>query len=116
MTYLGNLEKIEVVKNKKAYITADKGYCCRRNREEAKRMGYKLLCPLKKNMRGPGMNDKQKDIYKRRILVENYYSHIKIEAKIMGIYERKKVNYEGIVKLVNIKMISKRIDEYERQQ
>jgi len=67
-------------------------------------------------MRGPGMNDKQKDIYKRRILVENYYSHIKIEAKIMGIYERKKVNYEGIVKLVNIKMISKRIDEYERQQ
>jgi len=31
--------------------------------EVAKIMGYKLLCPLKKNIRGPKMNDKQKDIY-----------------------------------------------------
>ena len=59
-------------------------------------------------MSWPGMNDKQK------ILVENYYIHIKIWAKIIGIYERQNVNYEGIVKLVNIKMISKRIDEYKK--
>ena len=33
----------------------------------------------------------------------------------MEIYERKKVNYEEIVKLVNIKMTNKRIDGCERQ-
>ena len=47
-----NIKKIEINKKRKAYITTDKGYCSKRNREEAKRMGYKLLCPLKKNMKG----------------------------------------------------------------
>ena len=56
------------------------------------------------------MDKKELGIYKRRVLVENYYGHIKLEAKITGIYERKKENYEGIVKLVNIKIISNRIE------
>ena len=51
----------------------------------------------------------KKEIYKRRILVENYYGHIKIEAKIMGIYERRKENYEGIVKLANINIVGNKI-------
>lgn len=106
-----NIKRIEIKKKKQAYITADKGYCCKKNREEAEKMGYKLLCPLKKNMKGKKMDKKEIEIYKRRVLVENYYGHIKIEAKITGIYERKKENYEGIVKLVNIKIISSKIGE-----
>lgn len=108
-----NVEKLKEKIEKKGYITADKGYCSKKNRGEAEKMGYKLLCPLKKNMKGRKMTKKEERIYKGRIKVENYYAHIKQNAKIMCVFEREIKNYEGIVNIVNIKRIDERMKELD---
>jgi hypothetical protein len=55
------------------------------------------------------MNNKQKEIYKKRIIIENYHSWIKKFPKIKSLYERNIDSYKGLLLLGISIIINRRI-------
>jgi transposase len=98
----------------KQYILADKGYCSSNIKKEIIEKGYELICPKnKRNTKNKKkivkMTNKKREIYKRRIIVENSFSWIKMNKRINNIHEKKFETYLSFVYLSLIKLICKRI-------
>ena len=96
----------------KQYILADKGYDSKNNHDISIKKGYTpLIAQNIRNTKDPKkiriMNRKEKEIYKKRIKIENYHSWIKKFKKISSLYERNIDNYRGLL-LVGISIIISR--------
>lgn len=86
----------------KQYLIADSGYDSKNNHAFLKNKGYTPL--IKQNIRNitnkkliRNMNEKHKEIYKKRIVIENYHAWLKKFPKIKLLCERKIENYVGLL-------------------
>lgn len=93
----------------KQYFLADGGYDSKKNHKKLINKGYMPI--IKQNRRNiknkkliRKMNTKQKQIYKKRMIIENYHAWIKKFSKIKSLHERNIENYRGIL-LVGISII-----------
>jgi hypothetical protein len=93
----------------KQYLLADSGYDSKKNHKKLINEGYiPIIKQNKRNIKNEKlkriMNIKQKKIYKKRTIIENYHSWIKKFAKVKSLYERKIKYYKGLL-LVGISLI-----------
>lgn len=107
-------EKYRNSNRHKQYFMADSGYDSSKVREILTQKGYYVIIPVnKRNTKDitkiKNMDTKEKEIYKKRIVVENYFSWIKNTPKIMNVIERSIKSYEAIVKIITSELISKKI-------
>ena len=98
----------------KQYFLADSGYDSKKNFKKLEDNGYiPIIKQNKRNIKNRKlirkMNTKQKNIYKKRIVIENYHSWIKKFSKIKSLYERNIVNYRGLLLLGISVIIHRRI-------
>ena len=93
------------------YIMADKAYDSKKIREIIKSKNYKPIIAKRKykNRRTVSLKKKHIKIYRKRIIVENFFSWIKSYAKIDKIYEKKIGSYEGLLKLAIAMLIYKKM-------
>lgn len=75
-------ETKNIIQNKNINILADKGYCSKKIRNEIKDLGCKpIIAYNKRNCKNidniPILNNDEKRIYKKRIIVENIFCYIK---------------------------------------
>jgi transposase len=92
---------------------ADKGYDTVENRTLIENKGYKVIIAYnKRNTKEPTklkkLTAKEKVIYKQRIVVENYYSWIKMFPKLMFVFEKSINNYQQILFLATCLLIFNR--------
>lgn len=100
----------------KQNLLADSGYCSKKNRSYLKRKGYTSLIKYnkrntknKKIINENKFNKKDKQIYKKRFVIEAYFSWIKNFPVINQNYQKTISSYEGLVSLASFIIISKRI-------
>ena len=98
----------------KQYLLADKGYDSKENHKLCIKKGYTpLIAQNRRNIKNKKllrkMNTKQKNIYKKRHIIENYHSWIKKMAKINCLYERNIHHYKGLLLLGISIIINRRI-------
>lgn len=98
----------------KQYFLADKGYDTKAIINNAIKRGYIPIIP--QNKRGiknkkllRHLNMKQKNILKKRHIVENYFSWIKRMPKIKHLYEKNINSYKGLLLIASSIIISRRI-------
>lgn len=98
----------------KQYLMADTGYDSKKNLTLLKRKGYTHL--IKQNRRNikdkkllRRFNEKQRTIYKKRNIVENYHAWIKKFPKVKSLYERNVNYYRGLLLIAIGIIISRRI-------
>jgi len=98
----------------KQYILADSGYDSKNNHSLLKNKGYTpIIIQNKRNIKNKKLirkfNVKQKKIYNKRIIVENYHSWLKKFSKIKSLHERKIESYMGLLFLSISIIINRRI-------
>ena len=92
---------------------ADKGYDSKDILKILKKKGYKPIIPQNlRNIKNPKlirkMYSKDKKVYKKRIIVENFFAWIKKNPKIDNLYEKIIASYKGLLFLACSKIIFKR--------
>ena len=98
----------------KQYLLADSGYDSKENNKKLVDNGYiPIIVQNKRNIKNKKlirkMNNKQKQIYKKRTIIENYHSWIKKFSKIKSLYERNIDYYKGLLLLSISVIINRRI-------
>jgi hypothetical protein len=88
-----NTKKYQNHNRFKQYLLADSGYDSIENHRKLIMKGYvPLIVQNRRNIKNKKlirkMNNKQKEIYKKRTIIENYHSWIKKFSKIKSLYER----------------------------
>ena len=112
ITIDSNTNKYKNHNRYKQYFLADKGYDSKENNNLLLAKGYTpVIAQNKRNIKNKKLirkfNQKQKEIYKKRNIVENYHSWIKKFPKIKCLYEHKIEYYRGLL-LVGISIIINR--------
>jgi putative transposase len=106
------ISKLKMNKTKiKKYLLADKGYDSKKIREVTLKKKYEPIIPkrrYKSKVKKKQMGKKLKEIYKKRIIVEKFFSWIKMNPKIDKMYEKTIKSYEGLLKLACSILIYKR--------
>jgi hypothetical protein len=107
-----NTKKFNKHNRYKQYFLGDPGYDSKENHEKIINEGYTpIIKQNKRNIKNEKlkriMNTKQKKIYKKRIIIENYHSWIKKFPKVKSLYERKIKYYKGLL-LIGISIIIQR--------
>jgi len=97
----------------KQIFMADKGYDSKDILKILKKKGYKPIIPQNlRNIKNPKlirkMYSKDKKVYKKRIIVENFFAWIKKNPKIDNLYEKTIASYKGLLFLACSKIIFKR--------
>lgn len=98
----------------KQYLLADSGYDSKNNHNILTKKGYTpIIIQNRKNIKNKKLlrklNIKQKNIYRKRIIIENYNSWIKKFTKIKSLYERDIESYRGLLLLAVSIIINRRI-------
>lgn len=98
----------------KQYFLADSGYDSKQNNEILIKKGYiPIIIQNRRNIKNKKLirklNNKQKKIYKRRTIVENYHSWLKKFSKIKSLYEHNINSYRGLLLLGICIIINRRI-------
>jgi len=88
-------------KSNNKYVLADKGYDSEKIRTLLREKNYIPIIPKRKTKRNikKSLKNKHKKIYKKRIIVENTFSWIKMFAKIDKLYEKTIKSYNGLLLL-----------------
>lgn len=110
-----NTKKYQFNNRYKQYFLADSGYDSKNNYKLLINKGYTpIIIQNKKNIKDQSLirklNTKQKEIYKKRIIIENYHSWIKKFSKIRSLYERNIKSYKGLLLLCASIIINRRIN------
>jgi transposase len=97
----------------KQYFLADKGYDTTDIRTFLGEKGYyPIIAYNRRNTRNhtklKRLTEKEKVIYKKRIVVENYYSWVKQYPKLMFVFEKSITNYEKLLFLATSLIIFNR--------
>jgi transposase len=105
-----NTKKYSKNNRYKQYFLADKGYDSKENIMKLDKLGYVPIIPQnRRNIKNKKLirklNNKQKGILKKRVIVENFFSWIKKFQKIKYLYERSIKNYNGLL-LLTISIIT----------
>jgi transposase len=92
------------------YFLADPGYDSKLIRSELKDFNYKsLIVQNKRNIKNPDklirFNNKEKKIYKKRLVIERTFNRLKMDRKLCLRYESKIKNFEGFIYLSLIKRL-----------
>lgn len=101
-----NATKYKNSNRHKQYFLADKGYDTKHIKYILRKKGYIYIVPQnKRNIKNKSkikkLTKKHKNIYKKRIIVENYFSWIKQFSKLTSAYESCMNNYLMLVKLAS---------------
>ena len=93
------------------YLLADKAYDSNKIREMIKSKKIKSIIPRRKykNRRTKSLKKKHVQIYKKRIIVENFFAWIKAYPKINCIYEKTSESFKGLLLLSISILIYKRL-------
>ena len=112
---LKQLKTWDVVKNghdakHKRYFLADPAYDSVKIREKVKSFNYEpLIHQNKRNIKDPSkikkLNEREKIIYKKRLIVENRFSSLKNNRRISIRYDSKIESFKGFIYLALIKML-----------
>lgn len=103
------LNKMERNKCGNKYILADKGYDSQKIREIIRRKNYKpIISPRKTNKKAKRLTKSEKELYKKRIIVENSFAWIRMFAKIDKYYEKTLKSFNGLLLLAFSIIIFKR--------
>lgn len=99
-------EKYTKSNKHKQYFLADAGYDSSAIRESLSDKGYYVIIPQnKRNIKDEKkiihMTIKEKEIYKKRIVVENYFSWIKNIPKLLCVMEKSINAFEKLVKIIS---------------
>jgi transposase len=99
----------------KQIFLADKGYSSNVIEKTLRKKGYKVLIPQnRRNIKNKklikNMTCKDVKVYKKRIIVENFFSWIKRYPKINCVYEKTIRSYEALLLLAVSKIMFNRID------
>ena len=97
----------------KQYLLADSGYDSKRNHKMLINKGYTpIIIQNRRNIKNSKLirklNSKQKKIYKKRTIIENYHSWLKKFLKIKSLNERNISSYKGLLLLSISIIISRR--------
>ena len=97
----------------KQYFLADKGYDTTEIRTFLNNKGYQTIIAYNKrntknNNKLKKLSNKEKKIYKKLIVVENYYSWIKQFPKLMFVFEKSMNNYKQLLYLATSILIFNR--------
>ena len=95
----------------KQYFLGDKGYYSKNNKLILSEKGYKPIIGINnRNTKNPKkikrLSPKEKIIYKKRIIVENFFAKIKKYPKLDKIYEKKIDNYFGLLLLGSLHLLN----------
>lgn len=98
------------------YLLADAGYCSKRNRHFLRKIGYKPIIRFnkrnhknKKKIKKNKLKGKELQIYKKRNIIESFFSWIKNYPVINQNYQKTVKSYYGLVLLTSSIIISKKI-------
>ena len=107
------INKLEQNNSKhKKYLLADKWYDSNKIREIIIEKKYEPIIPKRKYktiVKKKSLNRKQIKIYKKRIIVENFFAWIKMNPKIDKIYEKTVKSYQGLLRLSCSMLVYKRL-------
>lgn len=97
----------------KQYFLADIGYDSNKIKKLMSKDGYTCIIPqnirnTKNKNKIRKINKHHKQIYKKRITVENYFSWIKQYPKLTSVYETTVTNFLSIVQIVSAYILFKR--------
>ncbi len=97
------------IKNKK-YFMADGGYDSIKIKEEIRKLGYEpLILQNKRNIKDKTkiikFNKEERRIYKKRLVIERFFSKLKSCKRLMNRYDSKIESFKGFIYLGLIKMI-----------
>jgi len=109
-----NTKKYQNHNRFKQYLLADSGYDSKENLKLLHKKGYTpIIKQNKRNIRKKELvqqlNNKQKKIYKKRNIIENYHSWLKKFQKVKSLYERNINSYKGLLLIAVSVIISRRI-------
>jgi transposase len=98
----------------KQYVLADKGYDSGDIKKFLEKEGYDYIIPQnKRNIKDPNkiieLTLYQEKLYKKRMIVENFYSWLKQYTKITHVYEKNIIHYFNLVLLASSNIIFNRI-------
>jgi IS5 family transposase len=103
------LNKLDPNKTNNKYILADKGYDSKKIRRIIRSKNYKpIIARRKTNKKQKLLTKREKRIYKKRIIVENSFSWIRMFAKIDRYYEKTLKSFNGLILLAFSIIIFKR--------
>lgn len=99
----------------KQYFLADKGYDSNKIIKMLNQKGYTPIIPQnKRNIKDKSklrtLNSQEKKIYKKRIIVENYYSWISQYCKLIKVFEKSMESYLGLLLIASSIITFNRID------
>lgn len=99
-----NTKKYKNHNRYKQYFLADAGYCSIGIRNRLMKRGYiPVIAHNKRNTKKTEsikkFNKREKEIYKKRIVVENLFSWVKKAPKIKHFYEKTVASYKGLLLL-----------------
>ena len=108
-----NADKYKNSNRHKQYFLADIGYDSNKIKQTMNKLGYTCIIPQnKRNIKNKKklrkINKHHKTVYKKRIVVENYFSWIKQYPKLMSVFETTANNFLSIVKIVSAYILFKR--------
>ena len=96
-------------KDNKRYILADKGYDSNKIRTLIKQKNYTpIIAKRKYKNKNKSLKKYEIKIYKKRIIVENFFAWLKMFPKINKIYEKKIKSYNGLLLLAISIIVFKR--------
>jgi transposase len=109
-----NANKYKKSNRHKQYFLADKGYSTKNIESFLKQKGYEPIIAFnKRNIKDKTKIKKftklQNSIYKKRIVVENYFAWLKQYPKLTQVYESSMTGYLNLVYLVTSFIISNRM-------
>ena len=100
----------------KQHLLADSGYDSNVNKKYLKENGYiHLIAPNIKNtkdkqkIKSKQLTEKEKQKYKKRLIIESFFSWIKNYPSINQNYQKTIASYNGLLMLASSILISKRI-------
>lgn len=106
---IGTAINKSVIKIVKAKIISDKGYINQRMKNKLQRTAnIKLIYPYRKNQKIKNTSF-EKNLLKKRHIVENFFSWLKKYRRIQQRYDNKSVNYLNFVYLAAVDIIAKKL-------
>ena len=113
MNHNPKTEKYKTTNRYKQNFLADSGYDSKANIEFLQNKGYHVIIPPnKRNTKDENKlrkyTKKEKEIYKKRIIVENSFGWIKFVPKLMFVFEKKSSNYLQLLYLSYSQLIFNR--------
>jgi transposase len=105
-----DLIELKDIMPKKRCFLADPGYDSKQIRSELNNMNYEpLIVQNKRNIKDPAklniLSNKEKKIYKKRLVIERTFNRMKMDRKLCLRYESKIENFEGFIYLSLIKRL-----------